>query len=58
MWLSPELSGRAVENGLSAITGPRLMIRGAGDEYATLRQLDALERASAARPDGSCYSGG
>ncbi|MFF3822646.1 alpha/beta fold hydrolase [Streptomyces griseus] len=44
VWLSPEFRDWNIEDGLTGITGPTLLIQGDRDEYATLRQLDALEK--------------
>ncbi|MEV5976603.1 alpha/beta hydrolase [Streptomyces sp. NPDC052114] len=44
VWLSPEFRDWNIEESLPGITSPTLLIQGDRDEYATLRQLDALER--------------
>lgn len=43
-WLSPEFSGWNIENRLSAIKCPLLILQGEKDEYATLKQVEAIEK--------------
>jgi pimeloyl-ACP methyl ester carboxylesterase len=43
-WLSPEFRGWNIEDLLPAIKAPALVIQGAGDEYGTAAQLEAIAR--------------
>jgi pimeloyl-ACP methyl ester carboxylesterase len=43
-WLSPEFRGWNIEDLLPAIEAPALVIQGAGDEYGTAAQLEAIAR--------------
>jgi len=44
-WLNPEFRGWNIEHLLPAILAPVLAIQGAGDEYATLEQIESIRRA-------------
>ncbi|MEU8872181.1 alpha/beta hydrolase [Streptomyces javensis] len=44
VWLSPKFRGWNIEGSLPGITSPTLLIQGDRDQYATLRQLDTLEK--------------
>jgi pimeloyl-ACP methyl ester carboxylesterase len=44
-WLAPAFRDWSIEPGLGAIRCPVLAIQGHGDEYGTMAQIDAIERA-------------
>jgi pimeloyl-ACP methyl ester carboxylesterase len=44
IWLDPAFRAWNIEEYLPGITCPMLAIQGAGDEYGTLAQIDAIER--------------
>lgn len=48
-WLNPDFRAWNIEAVLPAVTCPILLIQGEDDEYATLAQLDAIERQSGGR---------
>jgi len=43
-WLDPEFRAWNLEQFLSAITAPALIVQGSADEYGTLAQVDAIAR--------------
>ncbi len=45
VWLSPEFRRWNIEDRLPAIDAPILLIQGSDDDYGTVAQLDAVERA-------------
>ena len=44
VWLDPEFRAWNIEEYLSRITAPTLLIQGEQDEYGTLRQIEAIRR--------------
>ncbi len=50
VWLSPEFRTWNIEDRLSAISAPILLVQGTDDQYGTLAQIDAIE----AGVSGSC----
>lgn len=42
-WLRPETRAWSIEAQIEAVRAPALLVQGAGDEYATLGQLDRIE---------------
>ena len=44
-WLNPDFAAWNIESAIPGITVPTLAIQGAGDQYGTLAQIDALEAA-------------
>lgn len=44
VWLDPAFRSWNIEEYLPGVTVPVLVIQGAGDEYGTLRQVEAIER--------------
>jgi pimeloyl-ACP methyl ester carboxylesterase len=49
VWLAPEFRAWNLEGFLPRITCPTLLIQGEGDEYGTLRQVEAIRRQAAGR---------
>jgi pimeloyl-ACP methyl ester carboxylesterase len=47
IWLSPEFRAWNIEEYLSGVACPTLLIQGEGDEYGTIAQLDAIRRQAA-----------
>lgn len=43
VWLSPEFRSWNIEEYLSGVQVPTLVVQGDGDEYGTMRQLDAID---------------
>jgi pimeloyl-ACP methyl ester carboxylesterase len=43
IWLAPEFRSWNIENSLSGVRAPVLLIQGSDDAYGTLRQLDLIE---------------
>jgi pimeloyl-ACP methyl ester carboxylesterase len=43
IWLAPEFRGWNIEDVLSGVTVPTLLIQGEHDQYGTLAQIDAIE---------------
>jgi pimeloyl-ACP methyl ester carboxylesterase len=44
IWLAPAFRDWNIEDVLSGVTAPTLLIQGAHDQYGTLAQIDAIER--------------
>jgi pimeloyl-ACP methyl ester carboxylesterase len=44
IWLAPEFRDWNIEDVLSTVTAPTLLIQGEHDQYGTLAQIDAIER--------------
>jgi pimeloyl-ACP methyl ester carboxylesterase len=44
IWLAPEFRSWNIEDVLSGVTAPTLLIQGEHDQYGTLAQIDAIER--------------
>ena len=44
IWLAPEFRSWNIEDVLSGVTAPTLLIQGANDQYGTLAQIEAIER--------------
>ena len=45
IWLAPEFRSWNIEDVLPRVTAPTLLIQGANDQYGTLAQIEAIERA-------------
>jgi pimeloyl-ACP methyl ester carboxylesterase len=45
IWLAPEFRDWNIEDVLGDVTAPALLIQGEHDQYGTLEQIDAIERA-------------
>jgi pimeloyl-ACP methyl ester carboxylesterase len=44
IWLAPEFRSWNIEDVLTSVTAPALLIQGAHDQYGTLAQIEAIER--------------